>query len=118
GLIDIEFLAQYILLQNAHAAPGILSTCALTVIEKAGECGLLDTDDACTLASAYRLYTGVTQIQRLTLDPGTNVDEANEVVKRRIAKAGGQPTLGALASALGELRTGVRGIFERVLLPA
>jgi glutamate-ammonia-ligase adenylyltransferase len=118
GLIDIEFLAQYILLQNAHAAPGILCTCALTVIEKAGEYRLLDTDDARILENAYRLFTGVTQIQRLTLDPGTNVDEANEAVKRRIAKAGGQPALSALKGALGEQRAEVRKIFERVLSPA
>ncbi len=118
GLIDIEFLAQYILLQNAQAAPGILSTCALTVIEKAGECGLLYTEHARILASAYRLFTGVTQIQHLTLDPGTNVDEAHEAVKRRIAKAGRQPTLSALERALREQRAEVRRIFERILSPA
>lgn len=118
GLIDIEFLAQYILLQNAHAAPEIVGTCALTVIEKAGECGLLDSEAARILENAYRLFSAVTQIQRLTLPPGANVNEANEAVKRRIAKAGDQPSLSALACALGELRTEVRKIFERNLAPA
>src|SRR5262249_25160483 len=117
GLIDIEFLAQFILLRNAHAAPGILCTRPLTVIEKAREYGLLDAEDAHSLESAYRLFTSVTQIQRLTLDPGASVDEANAAVKRRIAKTGGQPALSALEGALGELRAEVRKIFERILSP-
>jgi [glutamine synthetase] adenylyltransferase / [glutamine synthetase]-adenylyl-L-tyrosine phosphorylase len=117
GLIDIEFLAQYILLRDAHAAPGIVCPCALTVIEKASERGVFDKDDARILTDAYHLLTGVVQIQRLTLDPGINPRAANDAVKRRLAKAGGQPTLSALECALGELRTDVRRVFERVLSP-
>jgi [glutamine synthetase] adenylyltransferase / [glutamine synthetase]-adenylyl-L-tyrosine phosphorylase len=117
GLIDIEFLVQYLLLGNAHAVPGILCTRPLTVIEKARECELLDAQDARILERAYRLFTGVTQIQRLTLDPGANVDEANAAVQRRIAKAGGEPALSALESALGEQRAEVRRIFDRILSP-
>ncbi|HWX14533.1 MAG TPA: bifunctional [glutamine synthetase] adenylyltransferase/[glutamine synthetase]-adenylyl-L-tyrosine phosphorylase [Methylocella sp.] len=115
GLIDIEFLAQYILLRDAHAEPGIASACASTVIERAAERGLLDKEAARLLGSAYHLFTDVMQIQRLTLDPGANPREANEAVKRRLSKAGGQPTLSALESAIGELRTEVRKIFERIL---
>jgi [glutamine synthetase] adenylyltransferase / [glutamine synthetase]-adenylyl-L-tyrosine phosphorylase len=117
GLIDIEFLVQYLLLCSAHAVPDILCTRPLTVIEKARECELLDAQDARILERAYRLFTGVTQIQRLTLDPGANVDEANVAVQRRIAKAGGEPALSALESALGEQRAEVRRIFDRILSP-
>jgi glutamate-ammonia-ligase adenylyltransferase len=115
GLIDIEFLAQYILLRDAHAEPGIASACASTVIERAAERGLLDKEAARLLGSAYHLFTDVMQIQRLTLDPGANPREANEAVKRILSKAGGQPTLSALESAIGELRTEVRKIFECML---
>src|SRR5262249_18043054 len=71
GLMDIEFLAQYILLSNAHIRPDIVCACALRVIERAAEGGLLPQEHARILAAAYRLFTSVMQIQRLTLDPGT-----------------------------------------------
>jgi [glutamine synthetase] adenylyltransferase / [glutamine synthetase]-adenylyl-L-tyrosine phosphorylase len=69
------------------------------------------------LAAAYRLFTSVMQIQRLTLEPGANPWDANEAVRRRIAKSGGQPSLTALESALSDLRIEVREIFERILAP-
>ena len=118
GLIDIEFLAQYILLLNARISPGVVCPCALGVIERAAECGLLGGEDARILGDAYRLFTGVMQIQRLTLDPGTIPRQANEAVKRRIAKSGGQPSLSALESAVSDMRIEVRRIFERYLAPA
>jgi glutamate-ammonia-ligase adenylyltransferase len=118
GLIDIEFLAQYILLLNANVTPSIICPSALAVIERAAEGGLLDQEDARVLTAAYRLFTSVMQIQRLTLDPGADPRKANEAIKRRIAKSGGQPSLTALESALGDFRIEVREIFERILAPA
>ncbi len=152
GLIDIEFLAQYILLRCAHiisaagnsgpsspvmagldpavhaarlgvwmpgSTPGLDPGAGMTqVIERAAGGGLIDEEEARVLGAAYRLFTSVTQLQRLTLEPGANPRQANEAVKRRIAKAGGQPSLSALEAALGEMRREVRGIFERVLAPA
>jgi glutamate-ammonia-ligase adenylyltransferase len=117
GLTDIEFLAQYTLLSNAHIRPDIVCACALRVIERAAEGGLLAQEDARILAAAYRLFTSVMQIQRLTLEPGTNPWDANGAVRRRIANSGGQPSLTALESALGDLRIEVREIFERILAP-
>ncbi|MCI0466261.1 MAG: bifunctional [glutamine synthetase] adenylyltransferase/[glutamine synthetase]-adenylyl-L-tyrosine phosphorylase [Beijerinckiaceae bacterium] len=117
GLIDIEFLAQYAVLRHAHERPEIVSSCALPVIESAATLQLLDAGDARALANAYRLFTAVTQILRLTLDQGSNPREANEAVKRRLAKVAGQPALRALEGLLGETRAEVRQIFNKVLSP-
>jgi [glutamine synthetase] adenylyltransferase / [glutamine synthetase]-adenylyl-L-tyrosine phosphorylase len=117
GLIDIEFLTQYLLLCHAHAEPSLICCPALTMIERAARLGLLDAGDAGLLMSAYRLFTDVTQILSLTLDPGTNPHEASEAVKRRLAKAAGQPTVSALESCLSDMRAEVRRIFEIVLSP-
>ncbi len=117
GLIDIEFLAQYIVLRDAHSKPEIVCPCALAVIETAAAHLLLDAGDARTLAGAYRLFTDVTQVLRLTLDQGSSPREANEAVKRRIAKVAGQPTWRALESLLGDTRARVRRIFQSILSP-
>jgi glutamate-ammonia-ligase adenylyltransferase len=117
GLIDIEFVAQYLLLRHAHAHPGLICVSPFAVLRAAASCGVLDTGDARILTDAYRLFTDVRQILSLTLDSGTNPRQANEAVKRRLAKAAGQPSLSALESRLAEVRAEVRKIFNKILSP-
>ena len=46
GLIDIEFIAQYLQLVHAAAAPEILDTSTARVLDKAWRLGLLSAEDA------------------------------------------------------------------------
>jgi [glutamine synthetase] adenylyltransferase / [glutamine synthetase]-adenylyl-L-tyrosine phosphorylase len=117
GLIDIEFLAQYLLLRHAHAEPSLVCVSALAVIETAATRGLLGAESARVLANAYRIFSDVTQILRVTLDPGADPRAANEAVKRRLAKVAGQPGIGGLESCLDDMRAGVRRVFDNVLSP-
>jgi glutamate-ammonia-ligase adenylyltransferase len=117
GLIDIEFLAQYLVLRHAHAEPSLVCVSPLDVIETAATHGLLDAERARVLAHGYRLFSDVTQILRLILDPGTDPRAANEAVKRRLAKVAGQPGIGRLESCLCDMRAEVRRVFDDVLSP-
>ncbi len=117
GLIDIEFLAQYLLLRHANAEPSLVRASALAVIETAAARGLLGAERARVLMNAYRLFSDVTQILRLTLDPGSDPRAANEAVKRRLANVAGQPGIGGLESCLSEMRADVRRVFDNVLSP-
>ena len=62
---------------------------------------------------AHRLLTDVTQMLRLTLDPGADPRQASEAVKRRLANAAELPSMSALEDALGEARRNVRAVFRR-----
>ena len=115
GLMDVEFLAQYLLLRHARAAPALIGVSTCRVIEAAGELGFLDAEDALVLTRAHALLTNVTQMLRLTLDEGADPSLASEGVKRRIAAAAHLPSLGALESELEETRGEVRDIFNRLL---
>jgi glutamate-ammonia-ligase adenylyltransferase len=117
GFIDIEFLAQYLLLRHAYAEPSLVCGSPFLVIGAAARCGMLEAPDARILLDAYRLFTDVTQILRLTLDTGTNPRTANEAVKRRLAKCAEQPSLSALESRLDDMRAEVRGVFDKILSP-
>ena len=74
GLIDIEFIAQYLQLVHAATTPDILDTSTARVLEKAWRLGVLSTEEAEVLRPAMRLYDDLTQILRLCLsgpfDPG------------------------------------------------
>ena len=117
GLIDIEFLAQYLLLHHAAGEPSLVCVSTLAVIETAATRGLLGAERARVLVNAYRLFSDVTQILRLTLDPGADPLAANEAVKRRLAKVAGQRGIGGLESCLCDIRAEVRRVFDDVLSP-
>jgi glutamate-ammonia-ligase adenylyltransferase len=56
GLVDIEFLIQYLCLRHAHAHPGILATSNRAALAALAEHGLLDPARAQALDDAYALY--------------------------------------------------------------
>ena len=53
GLVDIEFLIQYIQLANGHAHPGILTTDCLAALDEIARCRLVDNKGAAFLKDAY-----------------------------------------------------------------
>src|SRR5580698_6951806 len=57
GLIDVEFMAQYLQLAFAHDHPTILDVSTRKVAEEAGRAGLITPEQAETLVDAHRLYT-------------------------------------------------------------
>jgi [glutamine synthetase] adenylyltransferase / [glutamine synthetase]-adenylyl-L-tyrosine phosphorylase len=115
GLLDIEFIAQYLMLSHARARPQILDVSTRAALARAGEFGLVSPDDAATLVDAHRLFTDVTQMLRLTVPGAFDPATAASGVKRRIATATHLPDFEALAAALEESRAKVREVFRRVL---
>jgi glutamate-ammonia-ligase adenylyltransferase len=56
GLIDIEFIAQYLQLIHAHRLPDILGTSTARVLDKAWSLRVLTVEDAEILRPAVELY--------------------------------------------------------------
>ena len=115
GLIDIEFIAQYLQLAFARQHPAILDVSTRKVVEEAGRAGLLTPEQAEILIDAHRLYTDATQFMRLSTSGPFDPAKAAAGVKRRIATAVGFPDFEAFAAALGEARKRVRAVFEAIL---
>jgi [glutamine synthetase] adenylyltransferase / [glutamine synthetase]-adenylyl-L-tyrosine phosphorylase len=115
GLLDIEFIAQYLQLAFAHDHPGILDVSTRKVVDMAGRAGLIAPEQAETLVDAHRLYTDATQFMRLATSGPFDPAKAAAGVKRRIAAASGFPDFEALATALGESRKRVRAAFEAIV---
>jgi glutamate-ammonia-ligase adenylyltransferase len=115
GLMDIEFVAQFLILAHAGEWPQLLDVSTRNVISRAGSLGLIPSDDAAVLLDAHRLFTDVTQILRLTIagpfDPAT----AATGVKRRLATAAALPDFESLAASVKEARHFTRAACGRVL---
>jgi glutamate-ammonia-ligase adenylyltransferase len=115
GLIDIEFIAQYLQLVHAARMPEILDTSTLRVLDKAWRLGLLAAEDAEVLRPAARLYHDLTQILRLALPGPFDPEAAGAGLLALLARAGDVPDFARLDAYMGELQTKVRASFNRIL---
>ena len=115
GLIDIEFVAQYLSLAYGHERPALLDVSTRATLEKAGAAGLITADQAQALIDAHRLYTDATQLMRLSTSGPFDPAKAAAGVKRRIAAATGFPDFDAFTAALSESRKRVRAAFQAIV---
>jgi glutamate-ammonia-ligase adenylyltransferase len=115
GLVDIEFIAQYLQLVHAHAHPGILDTSTATVLETSYAAGLIPSDAWDVLSRAVQLEHGLTQVLRLCLSGPFEPEKAGEGVKALLARAGAAPDFPTLDAELRDVQQDVRQVFERLL---
>jgi glutamate-ammonia-ligase adenylyltransferase len=115
GLVDIEFIAQYLQLIHAAAAPQILDTSTARVLEKAVRLGLLKPEDAEVLRPAARLFHDLTQILRLCLSGSFDPKTANTGILALLARAADLPDFAALQAHVEETQRHVRECFVRIL---
>jgi [glutamine synthetase] adenylyltransferase / [glutamine synthetase]-adenylyl-L-tyrosine phosphorylase len=115
GLIDIEFVAQYLQLVHAAAAPEILDTATARTLEKSARIGVLKPEDAAVLRPAVRLYHDLTQILRLCLPGAFDPKTANAGVLGLLARAADLPDFAALHAHILETERQVCSCFTRIL---
>jgi [glutamine synthetase] adenylyltransferase / [glutamine synthetase]-adenylyl-L-tyrosine phosphorylase len=115
GLVDIEFIAQYLQLVHAHEKPEILDTSTARVLDKAWALRLLAVEDAEVLRPAVQIYQDVTQILRLCLSGPFDPKTAGAGLLRLLARAADVPDFAALEATLSETQTRVRESFVRIL---
>jgi glutamate-ammonia-ligase adenylyltransferase len=117
GLIDIEFIAQYLQLAHAHEHPGILDQNTAAALAKLAAAGLLGEVQAQLLKSALALYQRLTQVLRLCVATEFSADNAPAGLSRLVASASGVPDLARAESLLLETRATVSEIFEALIGP-
>jgi glutamate-ammonia-ligase adenylyltransferase len=115
GLIDIEFIAQYLQLVHAARTPEILDTSTVHVLDKAWRLGLIAAEDAEVLRPAARLYHDLIQILRLCLPGAFDPREAAPGLLALLARAADVPDFARLDAYMGETQAKVRASFDRIL---
>ncbi|GJE54249.1 MULTISPECIES: bifunctional [glutamine synthetase] adenylyltransferase/[glutamine synthetase]-adenylyl-L-tyrosine phosphorylase [Methylobacterium] len=113
GLLDLDFLAQALVLGHAARMRDLIGLDAPSVFRIAAEHDLLPAGDAETLVAAYRLLDDVHHWQRLMVegDPA----KATPVALARLARAVSLPDTRALETELDTRRKAVRGLFDHLL---
>ena len=97
GLVDIEFVAQYLQLREAHARPEVLHPNTMAALETLAAAGILTPDEAADLTAALRLWHNVQQMLKLTtLDQEIDENVAAPSLLALIARASGDVDFAAL----------------------
>jgi glutamate-ammonia-ligase adenylyltransferase len=115
GLVDLEFIAQYLQLRHAADHPEILSTNTRTAFERLDRNGLMAGHGE-RLIRACDLVHELTQILRLCFDGQFKPETAPDGLKQRLADVAGLPSFAHLEADLTETLAGVVESFD-VLVP-
>jgi glutamate-ammonia-ligase adenylyltransferase len=115
GLVDIEFIGQYLQLTHAAETPEILDTATLRMLDKAIRLNVLAAEDATVLRPAVGLFHDLTQILRLCLPGAFDPKTASPGVLALLARAADLPDFAALEAHVIETQRRVRECFVRIL---
>ena len=115
GLVDIDFIAQYMQLAHAAEKPEILDVSTLQVLDNAARLGALPAASVEILRSAALLYHDLTQIIRLCVSEKFDPEAAGEDLLHIMARAGDAPDFSSLQARVKEMQTEVRRVFHAVL---
>ena len=115
GLVDLEFLAQYLQLRHLHARPEIAGTATEEVFARLAEVGLLGVSTAHRLIEASRLLRGVQGFLRLTAGADFDETQAPEGLKASLARAGGALDFASLKASLIAAAQGVIEAYEAIV---
>ncbi|OAF11059.1 bifunctional [glutamine synthetase] adenylyltransferase/[glutamine synthetase]-adenylyl-L-tyrosine phosphorylase [Bradyrhizobium neotropicale] len=115
GMVDIDFIAQYLQLVHAHAKPEILDVSTMQVLDNAAKLGVLAQSEAEILRAAARLYHDLTQILRLCVSDRFKPETAGVDLQRVMARAGDAPDFSSLEARVKETQGEVRRVFTALL---
>jgi glutamate-ammonia-ligase adenylyltransferase len=115
GLIDLEFIAQFLQLVSAAEHPEVLDQNTELALTKLSAAGVLSPSDAEILVPTARLYHTLTQLLRLCLDKPFVADEAPRALKDLLARASDMPDFASLEATLKETLAAVHEAFERIV---
>lgn len=116
GLVDLEFIAQYLQLVHAHDHPDILHQRTGNALSALGEAGLIGARDTERLLEAGDLYQALTQLIRLVGEDGFKPDEATDDLVRLLLRAGDCESLEALSARLVDTEAAVDAAVSRLIV--
>jgi glutamate-ammonia-ligase adenylyltransferase len=112
GIVDIDFIAQYLQLVHAAEKPEILNVNTLQVLDNAARLGVLSQSAAESLRAATRLFHDLTQILRLCVTEKFKPETSGEALLRVMGRAGDAPDFSSLEARVKETQAEVRRVFR------
>jgi [glutamine synthetase] adenylyltransferase / [glutamine synthetase]-adenylyl-L-tyrosine phosphorylase len=118
GLVDVEFVAQYLMLRHAARHPEVLHTNTAKALRALARHGLIGADQARELIEAGRLWRAIQSYLRLTTGGGFEEQQAPEALRLSLARLAEAVDFADLTQKMDETAKRVRGIFTQIVIAA
>lgn len=115
GLLDLEFITQYLQLVHANKYPEILNQNTVEALSRISDAGLIDKDCSNVLIAAAHLYGQLTQILRLCVSDHFNPEEAPQGLKDLLCRTTGEDSFEKLETRLKDTLEKVSEIFDQII---
>jgi glutamate-ammonia-ligase adenylyltransferase len=116
GLMDIEFIAQTLVLRNTHSLGSLRQYNTADILVAAGNASIMATEDVVCLLEGYGLMRDLMQWQRAMVVGEFNPKTADHSFLKRLAAIVGLPDFRLLDSHLKQTQTKIRKIFEKTMV--
>jgi len=118
GLIDAEFIVQFLELRHAHAHPGVLRQNTAESLHAIAEEGILPRATAGELARALKLWQRILGLLRLCYPEPIAPEEAPPGLRRILVAATGAADFDILIEEIEARSARVRAIFDELIAGA
>jgi len=118
GIVDVEFIAQYLTLRHAHADPEILGRDTRGTLKALMNAGFLDRDSGGRLIDASGLWQGLQGLLMLTIEgeiTEQRVEEIPSALKEDLVRVGGAADFAALEDKIRATAETVYAIFKDII---
>jgi glutamate-ammonia-ligase adenylyltransferase len=115
GLVDCEFIAQYLQLRHAHGHPEVLDTGTVSAFDKLARAGLLDRAVADELIEATRLWRRIQGLRRIAAEEASRSNEFPPQLRAALARAGDAIDFAALERKVEEIAARTVAHYRRII---
>jgi glutamate-ammonia-ligase adenylyltransferase len=120
GMVDVEFVVQFLQLKHGHYFPEIRSTNTIEALKAMTGCGILPEEEGSTLLSGYKFLRRLENRLRIVHDYSMNdLGGSREYLNRLARRLGYDPQLknpgDALMQDYERVTGAVRGVYDRIL---
>jgi [glutamine synthetase] adenylyltransferase / [glutamine synthetase]-adenylyl-L-tyrosine phosphorylase len=117
GLVEVEFIAQFLQLIHARRHPEILDTNTHAALGKLAAAGFLEPGVAGGLKEACLLYHRITQVLRLCVTGAYDPAKSPTGLNQLVARAAGVPDFRAADSLVNDTQKQVAALFDGLIGP-
>ena len=115
GMIDMEFVSQYLQLAHAHDNPRVLHRNNRDAFAAFAQEGILPPNICEFFVAHWDMLHGLTQMLRLCVSGKVNPEEIPSEFRRLLARAGGAPDFAALQEKLPASQERAHQLFTRLI---
>jgi glutamate-ammonia-ligase adenylyltransferase len=115
GLVDIEFIAQYLQLLHGPAHPRAFAENTAEALERLAEAGAIDIGRATALVQALDLWWRLQDALRLMATDAFTEETAPASLKAALARAAGQPDFDTLCHTMNTACETVRALYRDIV---